>query len=190
MLKSARRGRLALCAAVLSSAVLALNVSPARALQPQQCPGAQDIPVNAQGEQVAANAIVCLVNQTRASHGLPALRVDADLAEAARKHSADMARRDYFSHTTPAGRTLSDRARDADYFEPGDELKLGEDLGWGSGDKARPEWIVGAWLDSPPHRRILLSPDYGELGVGVVDDAPKPTQLPGATYTMDLGVIR
>ena len=51
-------------------------------------------------------------------------------------------------------------------------------------------WIVQAWLASAPHRRVLLSLEYAELGVGVVADAPKPTLLPSATYTMDLGVIR
>src|SRR5262249_12497690 len=150
-----------------SSAVLLLSASPARALQPQQCPGAQDIPTTEQGEQVATQAIVCLVNQARTSRGLRALQPDGDLALSARKHSEDMARRDYFAHNTPMGRSVGDRARDAGYFDPGDGYKLGENLGWGSGYKARPQWIVDAWLTSVKHRRILLSPDYVELGVGV-----------------------
>ena len=48
------------------------------------------------------------------------------------------------------------------------------------------------WLDSPPHRRIMLRPDYREVGIGVVQGAPKATSsgLPGATYVLNLGVIR
>jgi uncharacterized protein YkwD len=45
-------------------------------------------------------------------------------------------------------------------------------------------------MASPRHRRLLLAPDYRELGVGVESGAPRPTtsDLPGATYTLDMAV--
>jgi uncharacterized protein YkwD len=186
MLTSALTLRSALRAAVLSM----LLATPAHALEPQRCQGSLDVPTDEPSLAAAEDAMTCLVNAERADHGLRPLRRDARLITAARKHSADMARREYFAHVTPAGRKPSDRVRDEGYLVTGDGWKVGENLGWGTGRKATPAWVVERWLDSPPHRRILLSPDYAELGVGAFDDAPKATRLPGATYTMDLGVIR
>jgi uncharacterized protein YkwD len=52
--------------------------------------------------------------------------------------------------------------------------------------------LVDEWLDSPPHRRILLDSGYRELGVGIAAGEPRDAQssLPGATYTLDFGQIR
>jgi uncharacterized protein YkwD len=44
---------------------------------------------------------------------------------------------------------------------------LGEDLAWGTGSDALPEAIVQAWMDSPPHRRIMLDCRFSQLGVGI-----------------------
>jgi uncharacterized protein YkwD len=139
----------------------------------------------------AASSIVCLVNVERTSRGLPALQRDGDLSQAARAHATDMARNNFFAHVTPDGDTLSDRLRKAGYGRPGDGWRAGEDLGWGTGDRATPNALVDAWLASPGHRRILLSGTYREIGVGVAGGVPDPssTGLPGATYTMDLGTI-
>ena len=48
------------------------------------------------------------------------------------------------------------------------------------------------WLDSPAHKRNMLQDHFGEIGVGVAAGAPKASTggLPGATYTIDLRVIR
>jgi uncharacterized protein YkwD len=82
--------------------------------------------------------------------------------------------------------------RDAGYGDPRDGWYAGEDLGWGIGDRATPNALVDAWLNSSKHRRVLLSAVYDELGIGVAQGAPKATSsgLPGATYAMDLGTIR
>ena len=67
-----------------------------------------------------------------------------------------------------------------------------QDLGWGTGDRATPNALVDAWMNSDHHRRILLSSVYAEIGVGVGAGAPAPASsgLPGATYAMDLATIR
>jgi uncharacterized protein YkwD len=139
----------------------------------------------------AAGAIVCLVNVERATRGQPALRRDGDLAQAARRHATDMSRHHFFSHVSPGGDTLSDRLREAGYGHPGDGWRAGEDLGWGTGDRATPNALVDAWLASAGHRRILLSSAYKEIGVGVAGGVPSESSpgLPGAIYTMDLGTI-
>jgi uncharacterized protein YkwD len=165
-----------------------LTAAPAGAAQ---CPGSMDIPSSSDDMGTAAGAIVCLVNVERTSRGLPALQRDGDLSQAARAHAADMARNNFFAHVNPDGDTLSDRLRKAGYGRPGDGWHAGEDLGWGTGDRATPNALVDAWRASPGHRRILLSGTYREIGVGVAGGAPNESSsgLPGATYAMDLGTI-
>lgn len=175
--------------AVLACALLAAPASAARGTA--RCPASLAVPATAAGVDAATAAITCLVNAERTSRGLAALRRDSDLARAARRHSLDMERNAYFSHTSRNGDTLSDRLRDAGYGRPGDGWRAGENLGWGTGERATPSSLVDAWLDSPPHRRIMLSSAYREIGVGIAIGAPLAlsSELPGATYTIDLGTI-
>ena len=50
---------------------------------------------------------------------------------------------------------------------------------------------MDAWLNSAGHKKNMLTGAFRELGVGVASGAPKgSTDLPGATYTLNLGVIR
>jgi uncharacterized protein YkwD len=169
-----------------------LITAPAGAAQGAgQCPGSMDIPASTGAMATAAGSTVCLVNVERTSRGVPALRRDGDLAQAARGHAADMSRHNYFSHVSPSGDTLGDRLRHAGYGRAGDGWRAGEDLGWGTGDRATPNALVDAWLESSEHRRILLSGTYREIGMGVAGGAPQQAGpgLPGATYAMDLGTI-
>jgi uncharacterized protein YkwD len=182
-----------LAAAVSALLTCALLPSPARAARGVYvCEGSLEIPQSGQQTAVAAASIACLVNVERTSRGVAALTRDANLARAARGHASDMSARGYFSHVSANGEDLSDRLRDAGYGDPGDGWYAGEDLGWGTGTQATPNALVDAWLNSAKHRRVLLSPVYEELGVGVAQGAPMATSsgLPGATYAMDLGTIR
>jgi uncharacterized protein YkwD len=95
------------------------------------------------------------INAVRASHGLAPLRVDVHLLGAARSHSADMMRRQYFAHGSVAQRALSRGARGPVF---------GEDLAWATGISA--DWVVNAWLNSPTHRAVLLRPGFRRIGIG------------------------
>ena len=44
---------------------------------------------------------------------------------------------------------------------------VGENLAWGRGDDATPAQIMRMWLDSPEHRRNLLSPRWRQYGLAV-----------------------
>jgi uncharacterized protein YkwD len=178
-----------LCAVV---GAMAFVVAPetANAAAADQCPGALDTPTDGSAA-AAADTVTCLVNAERSKRGLRAVSRDADLGQAARKHARDMVRRGYFSHVSPGGSTLGDRLRSAGYGR-GQGWRAGEALGWGTGSLATPNALVDEWLDSPPHRRILLDSGFRELGVGVAPGEPRDDQssLPGATYTLDFGQIR
>ncbi len=172
-------------------AFAALSVPAGAAVGAGSCPGATEIPSSdgdGDGDEATA-ATHCLVNAERTSRGLRPLRRDANLAQAARGHSADMVRRDFFAHVSPGGETLKDRVRAAGYGEPGQGWRAGENLGWGTQERSSPNALVDAWLESPAHRRIMLSSDYRELGIGVASGAPNK-EAPGATYTLNVGVLR
>jgi uncharacterized protein YkwD len=96
------------------------------------------------------------MNSVRTSHGLAALRVDIRLVRAARGHSADMMRRQYFAHGSVAGRALAAGARGPIF---------GEDLAWGTAVSA--QWVIGQWLASPAHRAVLLRPGFRRVGIGI-----------------------
>jgi uncharacterized protein YkwD len=132
---------------------------------------------------VVGSAVRCLVNLQRARHGLTALRHSERLRAAANAHSADMVARGFFDHVSPGGATLSDRVRDAGYSG----RTLGEDIGWGTYELATPAAIVRAWMDSPPHRAVILSRKFSEIGVGVALGTPSGRTETGAVYVLDVG---
>jgi len=171
---------------VLAAACLASPAQSRGAAADDPCPNATDEPTAATTQQ-AARAVTCLVNRERAKRGISVLQRDDDLDQAARRHSRDMVRNDVFSHTGTDGSGLADRARAAGFALTG-KWSLGETLGWGSGTLSTPQALVGEWLDSPPHRRILLDRTFTEIGAGIVAGAPETDtgDLPSATYTLDL----
>jgi uncharacterized protein YkwD len=127
-------------------------------------------------------AIRCLVNHARTGSGLRAFRASDALARAARRQARDMARRRYFAHQRPGGRSLKGRARHAGWRG---SASLGEAIAYGCGSSATPVSIVQSWLASPTHRAILLSGGFSRLGVGVAGRAP--VSCGGATYVLDAG---
>ena len=101
-------------------------------------------------------SLLSSMNAVRQSHGLAPLRVDFHLARAARGHSADMMRRQYFAHGSVAARVVRAGAHGPTF---------GEDLAWASG--LTPQWVVDHWLASPAHRAVLLRPGFKRVGIGI-----------------------
>lgn len=142
---------------------------------------------SAEPEPNVRTALRCLVNATRAQHGLRALRSSARLNQAADAHSADMVARGYFAHVTPEGRSVTDRVRATGYLGGSSDWALGEDIGWGTGSASTPASIFRAFMNSPPHRRVILSRAYREIGVGVAPGVPVAGEGSGATFVLDFG---
>ncbi len=68
---------------------------------------------------------------------------------------------DVFSHESPNGEAFDRRIRRFHVAR-----QLGETIAWGSGSYGTPAGIVGMWLESPPHRAILLDRSFARIGVG------------------------
>jgi uncharacterized protein YkwD len=107
-----------------------------------------------QARDRTTSLVLRAMNDVRAAHHLPGLHVNRALARAARDHSAEMARTGLFSHGA-----FEQRLRG--YI---DSKLLGENLAWlqgCDGDKA-----VQMWLDSAPHRQVMLTRAFRRVGVG------------------------
>jgi uncharacterized protein YkwD len=102
-------------------------------------------------------SLVRTINSVRTSRGLAPLRVDVRLVRAARGHSADMLRCQYFAHGSVAGRARAAGARGPVF---------GENLAWADGLTA--QWVVNKWLASPSHRAVMLRPGFRRVGIGIV----------------------
>ena len=150
------------------------------------CAGASAEPGEA-SRAVLTRALVCAINAERHSHGLQAVRPNARLQAAARRHTRDMVAKRYFSHTTPEGATVSQRVRRTGYLRSARSWTVGENLAWGAGPLGSARGVVQAWMHSPGHRRVLLWPSFDQVGIGVARGAPRPLRRRAVTYTADFG---
>jgi len=130
-------------------------------------------------------AVRCEINAIRVANGLPRVGATKALTVAAKRHSQDMVRRHYFAHVSPSGQTVTERVKRAGYLRGAAGWSLGENIAWGSGSAGSPAALVNAWMNSPPHRAIILTPDFRDAGVGIAHGAPQGGD--GVTYTLDVG---
>lgn len=102
-----------------------------------------------------------LVNRERTAAGLGAVAPDPELTEVARRHSTDMFARGYFAHDTPENRDPFDRMRDAGVRF----LAAGENLAHGPTMQIAHTGL----MNSPGHRANILRPQFGRVGIGIMD---------------------
>jgi uncharacterized protein YkwD len=105
--------------------------------------------------------VIRIVNRIRAHHGLRRLRANRRLAVAASTHTGDMLRRDFLSHASSDGTDMSARVR----RYTGSKRWIGESIVAISG-RATARKAVRMWMQSPPHRAVLLSPAGRRIGIG------------------------
>lgn len=110
----------------------------------------------------------------RAKHGVAPLRYHTELEASAQGHALDMKIRDYFSHENPEGQRSGDRIKETGYGVVNAQecrcsykVYLGENIAKGQTTVAQ---VIKEWMESPSHREAMLSKDYQEVGVGIVDD--------------------
>jgi uncharacterized protein YkwD len=102
-----------------------------------------------------------LVNKERIASGLGPLAPDPELTEVARQHSADMFARGYFAHVTPENRGPFERMREANirFLAAGENLALAPTL----------QIAHTGLMNSPGHRANILRPEFGRVGIGIMD---------------------
>lgn len=102
-----------------------------------------------------------LLNIERENAGLNTLEVNELLIETARDHCEDMFRRGYFSHYTPEGLSPFDRMEEDNiaFKFAGENLALAPNA----------KLAMNGLMNSPGHKANILSKNFGEVGIGVID---------------------
>lgn len=104
-------------------------------------------------------------NRRRASQGLPALRVNGWLIGIARIRSADMARNNYFAHTSPVTGDTAFSLMEA-HGVPFDWA--GENLAKNNYPDSQAVGVAEEALwNSPGHRENILNPNYTDMGIAL-----------------------
>jgi uncharacterized protein YkwD len=105
-----------------------------------------------------------LVNEERRSRGQEPLRWDAEVARVARAHSENMARRNFFSHTSPDGANYVSRAAAAGVTG---WRALAENIAYNQGFQDPAAFAVERWMQSAKHRENILRNAFTHAGIGV-----------------------
>lgn len=114
------------------------------------------------GMNGAERAIAGAINAQRRAHGLRPLRRSRALRRAANAHSGAMLRGDFFAHDSAGGASFATRLRRFTRFGT-----LGETLATVPlCGRPQAEQVVQRWMQSPPHRAVLLSSSFRYVGVG------------------------
>lgn len=112
-------------------------------------------------DENSEHEMLARVNTARRDHGLNELIANEQLRDLARTYATDMFERGFFSHYTPEGESPFDRmeASKISYLAAGENLALAPNI----------TIAHQGLMDSPGHRANILSPDFGHVGIGVVD---------------------
>ena len=111
--------------------------------------------------EMAGQQLFQAINRERAANGLPPLKWDDALANAARQHAELMAEQKSLSHGFLGELSLPSRA-----------TRAGARLSWLSENVAagpNAENISEQWMQSPNHRANLLDADMDTIGAGAVE---------------------
>lgn len=104
-----------------------------------------------------------VINAYRKKFGLKPLKLNAELTEAAKSHSRDLAKWDRISHYGSDGSNPWDRVKRTGY-----KARLAaENVGTGQVDFKE---VMKGWEESPGHNKNLLTPDATSMGIALVQD--------------------
>jgi len=132
------------------------------------------------------------INSFRSEHGLVPLRLSAQLTDAARQHSHEMAADGYFAHNSYDGLVFWKRIQR--YYSSGmfGFWSVGENLLWSS-PSVTASGALELWEHSPEHLANLLAPRWREIGISAVHVGAAPgiyKGMPVTIVTADFGVRR
>lgn len=102
------------------------------------------------------------VNKDRRDRGLGELAEDVKLRDLARVYAKDMFERGYFSHFNPEGQSPFDRMGEAGITYI---IAAGENLALAPNVTIAHQGL----MESSGHRENILNPDFGKVGIGVID---------------------
>lgn len=124
------------------------------------------------------------INAVRRARGLRPLRVSFPLRRAADAHSLAMGQTGFFSHDSADGTSFwrrIERYYSSDGYE---SWAVGENLLW-TAPSLTARRAVRIWMQSPGHRRVLLSRRWRQIGISAV----RVTLAPGIFSGYDVTIV-
>ncbi|MCC7289825.1 hypothetical protein IT417_01055 [bacterium] len=115
-----------------------------------------------EASSITPNNVISLTNKERTKYGLSGLKSNSQLASAALAKANNMLSVQYWNHFGPNGETPWQFIKAAGYTY----IYAGENLAKGFKSS---EGVVEAWMASPTHRDNILSGNYRDIGVAVVN---------------------
>jgi uncharacterized protein YkwD len=119
-----------------------------------------------------ANAVLAELNTERASHGLPALKMNSKLTSAAHAHNMAMAKANKLSHQLSGEAALGSRISAAGYRWSA----VAENVAYNS--RRSQDGVLAVqkamYNEKPPndgHRQNILSEGYADVGIDVINDS-------------------
>jgi uncharacterized protein YkwD len=157
--------------------------------KPHSCAYANLQPTSADTAIVDA-ATLCLIDRLRSAYHLRPLRSNHELQAVAGSQVSCMVSHDYFGDNSPSGQTPGTLIAAIPYGAHAASLSTAQNLGWGTLSAATPAGIVAAWMHSPPHREVILTGEFREVGVGVSPAVPSILGhgARGGTYAVEFAV--
>ena len=115
-----------------------------------------------EASSITPENIIALTNQERLGYGLNTLSTNAQLSAAALAKANDMFEKQYWDHFGPNGESPWQfiRAAGYNYFYAGENLAKGFRTA---------EGVHEAWMASPTHKANIVSGNYKDIGVAVVE---------------------
>tara|TARA_Y100001936_G_scaffold251935_1_gene309726 strand:- start:5242 stop:5745 length:504 start_codon:yes stop_codon:yes gene_type:complete len=133
------------------------------------CTPAAIEPVSAD-DHVSVGPVLATINKFRSANGLSTLTIDKRLMQAADRHARSMAKDDFFSHVGANGSRIGQRVSDAGY----PWRLVAENIAAGMADGIE---AVGVWIDSPGHRKNMLTDGHKHAGIGYARISPDPGKV-------------
>ena len=93
----------------------------------------------------------------------PQLHWNSKLARAAQKHANNMAKRQFFDHKDPQGRTAAQRIEKENYVW----RWVGENIAMGPRSTSE---VMKGWLNSPGHCSNIMNHHFTEMGAAISKD--------------------
>jgi len=112
--------------------------------------------------EITPDNVVARMNEYRAEAGLAPLQLEPRLMKAAEDRMRDMEESAYWNHESPNGLSPFTwlTLRDYPYQAAGENLASGFETA---------RFLVQSWMESAGHRENILSPEFEECGIAVID---------------------
>ncbi|MDQ3928089.1 MAG: CAP domain-containing protein, partial [Chloroflexota bacterium] len=109
-----------------------------------------------------------LINKARTDAQMQAVQIDPAVTLICAGRTSDMAARNYFSHNTPEGKNFLDFLKTAHVpFKAAGEIIAFNN----TADDQTAAQAYAQFMNSPPHRSIIMDPKYNAAGVSETADA-------------------